>query len=221
MAPAEVMPRTKDPDRQDSRKLKGDASRERFLEAAAELISERGYAATGVDEICRRAGVVKSALYWHFGSKEKLLAAVIERVGKVWVEQVTKSVYREGTPESRLDRFIEGLEKIAAEKGRLLRLIVGVGFQQGDVAPAALEALVQSQATACAAIVRGCQDALGVALPDFDLIADLVMAFMNDLVLRGLVGRRSADLTRRLRHLRGLILLDLQRQLRQAGLPPL
>jgi len=215
------MPRSKDPDRPDSRRLKGDASRERFLEAAAELISERGYAASGVDEICRRAGVVKSALYWHFGSKEKLLAAVIDRVGKSWVEEVSKSVYLEGTPESRLDRFIEGLEKIAVENGRLLRLLVGVAFQQRAVAPAALEALLVSHANARAAVVRGCEDALGAKLPDFDLIADLVMAFMNDLVLRGLVGQRSPELRRRLLHLRGLILLDLQRMLREAGLPPL
>lgn len=211
----------KDPDRPDSRKLKGDASRERFLEAAAELISERGYSASGVDEICRRAGVVKSALYWHFGSKEKLLAAVIDRVGQAWVEEVHKSVYLEGTPESRLDRFIEGLEKIAVENGRLLRLLVGVAFQQRHVAPAALEAMRSALANARAAIIRGCEDALGASLPDFDLIADLVTAYMNDCVLQGLVGRKSPELTRRLRHLRGLILLDLQRQLREAGLPPL
>jgi AcrR family transcriptional regulator len=215
------MPRVKGSDRPDSRKRRGDASRERFLEAAAELISERGYSATGVDEICRRAGVVKSALYWHFGSKEKLLAAVIDRVGRTWVEEVSKSVYLEGTVASRLDRFIEGLETIAAENGRLLRLLVGVAFQQRDVAPAAREALLLAHANARAAIERGCEDALGAKLPDFDLIADLALAFMHDCVLGGLVGRYSPELKRRLRHLRGLILLDLQRQLRDAGLPSL
>ena len=48
--------------------------RERLLEAATQLFAERGYAATGVAAICEAAGVAKPALYWHFGSKEELLA---------------------------------------------------------------------------------------------------------------------------------------------------
>jgi AcrR family transcriptional regulator len=46
----------------------GAASRERLLDAAIELIAERGYSASSVEALCRRAGVAKTALYWHFGS---------------------------------------------------------------------------------------------------------------------------------------------------------
>jgi AcrR family transcriptional regulator len=53
---------------------------ERLRAAAMELFAERGYAASGVSAICERAGVAKTALYWHFGSKEGLLAVVLEEV---------------------------------------------------------------------------------------------------------------------------------------------
>ena len=59
----------------------GARSREALLDAAIELIADGGYTATGVDAIARRSGVVKSALYWHFGSKDGLLIAALERTG--------------------------------------------------------------------------------------------------------------------------------------------
>ena len=46
----------------------GAESRERLLQGAIDLISERGYAATCVDAICRHAGTAISGLYWHFKS---------------------------------------------------------------------------------------------------------------------------------------------------------
>ncbi|MGY8805248.1 MAG: TetR/AcrR family transcriptional regulator, partial [bacterium] len=39
----------------------GAESRERLLQGAIDLISERGYAATSVDAICRHAGTAKTA----------------------------------------------------------------------------------------------------------------------------------------------------------------
>ena len=63
----------------------GARSREALLNAAIELIADGGYTATGVDAIARRSGVVKSALYWHFGSKDGLLIAVLKRTAREWV----------------------------------------------------------------------------------------------------------------------------------------
>jgi AcrR family transcriptional regulator len=48
-----------------------------LLRAARELFAERGFAATGRDEISERAGVTRGALYHHFDGKEALLRAVV------------------------------------------------------------------------------------------------------------------------------------------------
>lgn len=47
-------------------------------------MSERGYAGTSVSAICKEVGVAATSLYWHFGSKEGLLAAVMERGAARW-----------------------------------------------------------------------------------------------------------------------------------------
>jgi TetR/AcrR family transcriptional repressor of nem operon len=58
---------------------KGQATRERILEAATELIAERGVAGTSADDVRRAAGVGGSQLYHYFDSKQALIRAVITR----------------------------------------------------------------------------------------------------------------------------------------------
>lgn len=49
------------------------------LEAALEVFVERGYAATNMDEIARRAGVSKGTLYLYYPGKAELLKAVVRQ----------------------------------------------------------------------------------------------------------------------------------------------
>jgi AcrR family transcriptional regulator len=50
---------------------------ENVMEAAIAVMSERGYAATSVQEIADRVGVLKGSLYHYFSSKEELLFRVL------------------------------------------------------------------------------------------------------------------------------------------------
>jgi AcrR family transcriptional regulator len=58
--------------------------RERILETAYELFSQRGVRAVGVDELIQRAGVAKASLYRHFPSKDDLVVAFLERREQRW-----------------------------------------------------------------------------------------------------------------------------------------
>ena len=63
-----------------------------LLEVAEAVFAQRGIAAASMDEIAARAGVTKPILYDHFGSKDGLLAAVIERAGAELGEAVEGAV---------------------------------------------------------------------------------------------------------------------------------
>jgi AcrR family transcriptional regulator len=58
---------------------KGQATRERILEAATELIGRRGVAGTSTEDVRKAAGISGSQLYHYFDSKQSLIRAVITR----------------------------------------------------------------------------------------------------------------------------------------------
>lgn len=55
-----------------------DLTRERLIEAAAQVFAEKGYDRAGVQEIARRAGLTTGAIYGRFTGKAELLQAAIE-----------------------------------------------------------------------------------------------------------------------------------------------
>ena len=57
----------------------GENSRELILDATERLMATRGYAATSINDIRKACGLPPSSIYWHFGSKEGVLAAVMAR----------------------------------------------------------------------------------------------------------------------------------------------
>lgn len=54
-------------------------TRERLLDAAAELFAERGIEAASLDEVAAAAGYTKGAVYSNFSSKTDLVIALLER----------------------------------------------------------------------------------------------------------------------------------------------
>ncbi len=52
---------------------------ERILQAAIEIFALKGYDATGVDEIAKKAKVSKPLIYYYFKSKKNILEKLIER----------------------------------------------------------------------------------------------------------------------------------------------
>jgi len=63
----------------DLRRTRGDDTRGLILDAARGLLSEQGYALTSTRAIAERAGVRLSLVHYHFGGKQQLLAAVLDR----------------------------------------------------------------------------------------------------------------------------------------------
>jgi TetR/AcrR family transcriptional regulator, transcriptional repressor for nem operon len=58
---------------------RGRATRARIVQAASDLIRERGSAATSLDDILERADASKSQLYHYFEDRDALLEAVVVR----------------------------------------------------------------------------------------------------------------------------------------------
>jgi AcrR family transcriptional regulator len=74
-------------DLKDRRSVRGDATKELILEAARESLREEGYSATSIRAVAERAGVQLSLVHYHFGSKQSVLVAVLERENEKLLER--------------------------------------------------------------------------------------------------------------------------------------
>src|SRR5580765_3372051 len=84
-------------------------TRSRLLAAAAEEFGARGFAATTVDRIARRARVNKAMIYYHFPNKRALYTAIIREHFTPIIEKLASIKAQPAPPGEQLDRLIEAL----------------------------------------------------------------------------------------------------------------
>lgn len=72
------------------------ARRQSILQGAATAFARQGYAGTSMEDVAAAAGITKLIVYRHFGSKEELYDAVLERVSERW-----RALFVEGTASHR------------------------------------------------------------------------------------------------------------------------
>jgi AcrR family transcriptional regulator len=79
-----------------TREEKKAQTRERLIEAAAQVFARKGFAATSVDEVAETAGLTKGAVYSNFDSKEELVRAVLEERLQMRLYGIPDTVPRQG-----------------------------------------------------------------------------------------------------------------------------
>jgi len=144
------------------------STRAKLIRAARALFARRGYAAVGTEEIVRRAGVTRGALYHQFPSKEDLFLAVYEQVERELTASVAGlldevaspfAAMRQGirafleacrSPEVQRIVLIDGPAVLGWERWRevaerhglgLMEAVIGAAIDAGEIAPLAVEPL--------------------------------------------------------------------------------
>ena len=82
-------------------------TRAAILEAALQLVEERGAPAVRLADVARKAGISRQGVYLHFGSRTELLVALVQYVdGKEELAQRAASVWEAPDGATALDRFV-------------------------------------------------------------------------------------------------------------------
>ena len=83
-------------------------TRELLLRAGLEVLTEKGFSSTGIDEILKRVGVPKGSFYHYFDSKEAFGAALIERYARYFAYKLERHFGDSSKqPLARLWAFVE------------------------------------------------------------------------------------------------------------------
>jgi AcrR family transcriptional regulator len=190
-----------------------DGARERILSAAYDLFSRQGIAAIGVDAIIARAGVARMSLYRHFGSKEGLIVAFLERrnelCGARWLE--TEIARRASEPVARLlailDVFHDWFQQPAFEGCSFINVLIEAPRESTVGQAAALQL-----AAVRTVIAKLAHEA---ALEDVDRFAQAWHILMKGSIIAAAEGQREA--ARIARDMGRLILAQWPRRTEQAG----
>src|SRR5690242_15062890 len=101
-------------------------ARERLLDSALTLFTQRGYAASSVREICAEAGVTKPVLYYYFGSKEGLYLHLMGGAYTLFESMLAQITTFTGSVRQRIIHFCEVVFDISIEQLPVVRLMYSI-----------------------------------------------------------------------------------------------
>lgn len=117
------------------------------------MFVERGVQSSSMDDIATAAGITKPVLYDHFGSKDRLLAAVVLRSGTVLGETVMAAVSASTTPEDALAHGLGAYFEFIEQRISGLHTLLTEGVPPGSEAAAAMETVRDQQAELIAGLL--------------------------------------------------------------------
>ena len=109
----------------------GEETRRDIIDAAMKEFAEKGLAGARVDDIAARTRTTKPMIYYHFGSKEKLYAAVIEEAYS-GVRSKEQGLHLDDLPpESAMQRLVEVTFDHHAAHPEHVRLVCVENMERG------------------------------------------------------------------------------------------
>jgi AcrR family transcriptional regulator len=105
----------------------GLSSRDDILNAARALIGDKGYDGMAVSDLCSQSGLPASSIYYHFGNKLGVLAALLERTSEeLHALFPSPSAFDHLAPVERLEAWFSAACESLDERPDYLRLLVAV-----------------------------------------------------------------------------------------------
>lgn len=110
-------------------------ARQRLLDAALQLFSTKGYAATSVRELVETAGVTKPVLYYYFKNKEGLYLSLMGDALGEFYQVAEQALAAPGSVPERISSYCTALLDIFVDRLPVARLIFAIFYGPPQGAP--------------------------------------------------------------------------------------
>lgn len=152
------------PRRRLSRARQNERRRELLLTAAWEVLAERGYQATTLEEVAQRAGFTRQPIYTLFGSKQRLALALYEQVLGHFQDRI-QAITPGPTLEATLIRYADLLTELSKApefktQSELASMLAALSWHDEDIRAGMGEVLKRDRA-GLLSWVQACADATG------------------------------------------------------------
>lgn len=193
-------PARRRPGRPPKRIDEGLETREALIRCGMEVLTEKGFAATGIEEVLKRVGVPKGSFYHYFDSKEAFGRTVIDAYAAYFARKLDR-IFRDASrsPLARVQAFVDeacaGMARFDFRRGCL----IGNLGQEMGVLPEAyrdrLEAVFLDWQVRLATCLRAARaDGEIAATADCDRLAAFFWTGWEGAVLRAKLVRSEAPL---------------------------
>jgi AcrR family transcriptional regulator len=99
---------------------------ESLLQVAVRLFNERGYDGTSMEDLSRKLGITKSAIYHHVPSKEELLRLAVDRALDGLFAVAAETTELDGRAIDRLEHLVRGSVLVLADRLPFVTLLLRV-----------------------------------------------------------------------------------------------
>ena len=168
--------------------------RERILDAAFTVFSQRGYRQAGVDEVGRQAETSKGGVYFHFPTKESLFLELLRTTADRLTAKVERSIAPYEDPIERADVALRTVLGVFAGHRTMARLFLIDAVGAGSEFQAELQRLHERFA---GIISRQLDEAIaaGTIEPiDTEVAGMAWFGALNEVVMRWLMSEQPARL---------------------------
>ncbi|MBM66184.1 MAG: hypothetical protein CMH55_08130 [Myxococcales bacterium] len=193
-----------------SKIAQGEESRKKLLEAAAQIMGQGGYSSASVDAIARQANVGKSALYWHFGSKNGLLLACLADQSSRWVADFQAHVSKGASPTERLDTLINRARRLIVEHPDHRRMIFSLLLERGHEDPEIRGMVAKLFEERRDALVDGFLASTGLPKKRLVPLCEMLIHMGDGMLLRYLSDPDEARLDSSLHEMRAYVMLRIE-----------
>jgi len=102
--------------------------KDQIAQAALQLIAAKGVRALSIAGVARKVGLVPSAIYRHFASKDEVLDATLEHLGQRLLSNVHLAAEETEDPVERLRRLLARHVRLIRENQAIPRVIFSEGI---------------------------------------------------------------------------------------------
>ncbi len=183
-------------------------SRQKLLEAAADVVRAKGYAATTVDDLCAAAGVTKGSFFHHFKSKEEMVLAAVAHWGS-WTDGIfADAPYATAAdPRDRLFGYLDFRRELLGHSVPQFTCLMGTLVQETYAThPEVRQACDRGMSSHVATLTRDIEAARRLYAPDADWSAESVGYFIQAVLQGSFIfakAKQNAEIARgNLAHLR-------------------
>ena len=165
------------------------AGRQCILDQAQQLFFAHGYHGVSIRDIVQACGLSNAALYYHFGSKQKLYVEVIRGFVASVVQPVQEAEAGSGSSRERLSRMVLAFARLSSEsQSELHMLLRDLTECEGEEIQQLIPELIEQILAPFAAVLEDGIAAGEIRPVDVHRVSLLLLGMLNSLAARRMRG---------------------------------